>query len=253
MTLLEQLTIIAPALLAGAIVLATHIPLGRQVLRRGIIFIDLAIAQIAAIGAILVSLFVHEDGYLTWLIPLVFAIAGASLIAILEKHVKTSLEALIGVIYISSVAISSLVVASSPHGHELLSTALAGQILWTDWSMLTTPLILTIALVGIFVLFPRCLDSKLFYPIFAIAITMSVQIIGVYLVFATLIVPALASIATHPNKQIVTGFVIGITGYVLGLLASLSADLPSGPVIVLALVVTAVTARIAIGVARKNP
>ncbi|NVK11287.1 MAG: metal ABC transporter permease [Gammaproteobacteria bacterium] len=255
MELTEQLLIIAPALVAGIVVMATHLPLGQQVLKRGIIFIDLAIAQIAAIGAMLVALFIHEHSWLEWFIPLAFAIAGALLIALLEQRIKAQLEAFIGVIYIGSAAAGSMLVAASPHGQELLHSVLSGQILWTDWSTLWIPAGISAALVALLAVKPALLQSRWFYPIFAIAITLSVQIIGVYLVFATLIVPALAanSVTKAPRTQLLLAGLVGILGYTIGLLSSLGLDLPSGPTIVLSLIVLGTLLRVSKVATRTTP
>jgi len=253
MNLAENFSIIAPALAAGVIVMLTHLPLGRQVLKRGIIFIDLAIAQIAAIGAMLVSLLIHDHSPFEWIIPLAFAIVGALLIALLEQRLKAQLEAVIGVIYIGSAAAGSMLVAASPHGQELLHSILSGQILWTDWSSLTIPAIASTALVLLFVSQRRLLDSRWFYPCFAIAITLSVQMIGVYLVFATLIVPALASSEYRRSAQLAIAAVVGFIGYCVGLLSSLAFDLPSGPTIVLSLIIVALACRFFGSIARKTP
>jgi zinc/manganese transport system permease protein len=177
------------------------------------------------------------------------------LIALLEQRIKAQLEAFIGVIYIGSAAAGSMLVAASPQGQELLHSVLSGQILWTDWSTLWIPAGISAVLVALFAVKPGLLQSRWFYPVFAIAITLSVQIIGVYLVFATLIVPALAanSVTKDPRTQLLLAGLVGILGYTIGLLSSLGLDLPSGPTIVLSLIVMGTLLRVSLVATRTTP
>ncbi len=236
-----EFDIIWPAFLAGLLVLSTHVPLGREVLHRGIIFIDLAIAQIAGLGVIAAyGMGWDVDGWQVQAVAAGSAIGGAIFLRWLEHHWHDSLEALIGVVFILAASTGILLLANNPHGGEHLRELLTGQILWVDIHHLVPVLILYIIL--LFVWFSKYSKSGsiLFYIIFALAVTASVQLVGVYLVFASLIIPALAT--RNINKQttaLVLAYMVGAFGYLFGLLISASSDLPSGAIIVWALVGTA--------------
>jgi len=113
---------------------------------------------------------------------------------------------------------------------------LVGQILWTTWDDL--PLLALLNGLVLAAWFGGLRKSALgFYLLFALAITASVQVVGVYLVFASLIVPALAAQSLCGGRALLVGYLTGVAGYALGLLASARWDLPAGAVIVCALVV----------------
>ncbi|WP_028117205.1 metal ABC transporter permease [Ferrimonas senticii] len=239
--MIELLPILLPALAAGLLVLATHVPMGQQVLKRGIIFIDLAIAQIAALGAVLAATH-HELAHLPlvqWWLPLLFALAGSGLIALLERHAKAELEALIGCLYVLSAVAAMLLLSGDPHGGEQLKQLLSGQILWTDWSSLLLPTLVTALLLALLWWRPSLLEGASFYPLFALMITIAVPMLGVYLVFASLIIPALAVARGSGVTALLGGYGVGLGGYLLGLIASAWWDLPSGAAIVMALAAVA--------------
>jgi zinc/manganese transport system permease protein len=227
-----QPTILLPALAAGLLVLATHVPLGMEVLRRGIIFIDLAIAQIAGLGIVIASAAGLEvNGWRTQVSAVIAALAGALCLRWMEKKNPAHLEAVIGVSFVTAACSAIVVMSHDPHAGEHLRELLVGQILWTTWGGLV-PLagVTALTLVGWFGL--RWRNSPLgFYLLFALTITASVQVVGVYLVFASLIVPALAA-----GGRLARAGAVGVSGFVLGLLASGLFDLPAGAAIVLALV-----------------
>ncbi|WP_298443730.1 metal ABC transporter permease [uncultured Ferrimonas sp.] len=242
----ENISIVLPALVAGLIVLASHVVMGQQVLRRGIIFIDLAIAQIAAFGAVLASTshLLHHLPGVHWWLPLLFALAGAGLIAWLERIAKTELEAVIGCLYVLSAVAAMLVLANDPHGGELLKQLLSGQILWSDWPALLWPAIATVAVCALLWWRPSLLVGRAFYPLFALMITFSVQLVGVYLVFASLILPALAVNRLHGAAALVGGYLVGVCAYLMGLALSLRWDLPAGATIVMVLAAVALVIRL---------
>lgn len=228
----ELLTLLAPALLAGVIVASTHVPLGQEVLRRGIIFIDLAVAQIAALGALAAHVLFQVDGtILSMVSALIFALAAGALFACLEKRAPDHLEALIGSSFVIAASLGILLLAHDPHGNEHMQDMLAGQILWVD----TSQLILTAAIYGgILALWFGRKDKqdKLFYVVFPVTITLSVQLVGVYLVFASLIMPALGTVTLTGLRRLFAGYTIALLTFALGLLISTVYDLPSGPAIV---------------------
>ncbi len=242
------LSILLPAMAAGLLVLASHVVMGRQVLSRGIIFIDLALAQVAALGAVLAHT-QHELAHLpgmTWLLPALFALAGAGVIALLERHFKSELEALIGCLYVLSAVAAMLVLAQDPHGGELLKQLLSGQILWTDWHSLRLPALVTALVLGLLLWRPALLRGPAFYPLFALVITFSVQLVGVYLVFSSLILPALAVHRLSGRRALGWAYVTGVLGYASGLWLSAGGDLPSGATIVCTLALMALMVRMVV-------
>jgi len=191
---LLDLKIVAPAFVAGALVLVTHVPLGMQILRRGIVFIDLALAQIAALGVIVAGLFdCDAQGLATQLAAAAAALLGAGLLTWTERRWPEVQEAQIGVLFVLAATGGLLLLANNPHGGEHLRDLLAGQILWVRYEQLLVPAIGT-ALIGALLLARRTQrHALLFYVVFALAVTASVQLVGVYLVFASLIVPGLGA------------------------------------------------------------
>ncbi len=226
---------------AGMVVLATHVPLGITVLRRGIIFIDLAVAQVAALGVIvagLVHLDEHWGGFGTQLAAGIAALGAAALLTFCERRWPEIQEALIGLLFVFAAAAGILLLAGNPQGGEHLRDLLAGQILWTGWGQIGIVAALSAAvLAGRAWLAPRGGGEGLaFYGLFAVAVTASVQLVGVLLVFASLIAPAVASRALNGTRRLAGAFGVGALGYGGGLAASLVFDLPAGAAIVCLLV-----------------
>lgn len=236
-------SILGPACLAGLIVLSTHVPLGRQVLARGIIFLDLAIAQIAAMGVILAQYFgVDEHGWGVQLAAAGAALSGAGLLAWTDKRWPQRQEPLIGTLFVLAATGGVLLLANNPQGGEHLKDLLVGQILWVSYEQLVPVAALSaLLLVAMWWLRDR-LSGAMFYPVFALAITASVQLVGVYLVFASLIVPALASARNPGARGLAAAYAIGIVGYLAGLVLSALLDLPSGALIVWMLAAAALAA-----------
>jgi zinc/manganese transport system permease protein len=230
-------TILGPALIAGLLVLATHVPLGMEVLDRGIVFIDLAIAQIAGLGVIVaMALGLPEGGVWTQAAAVIAALLGALLLTWTERRVAQSQEALIGVLFVLASCVSIVLLASNPHGGEHLKDLLVGQILWVNTTQLTWLAAVTaVLLVAIRLHAAERLGRFGFYGIFAVAVTASVQLVGVYLVFSSLIVPALATRSGQGRMRLVAGYALGAIGYALGLALSAVFDLPSGAIVVCAL------------------
>lgn len=236
-----DLMIVLPALLAGLLVLVTHIPLGAQVLKRGIVFIDLAIAQIAALGVIIAaSSELDPHGWAVQVAAGAAALLGALLLTWTEKRWPEVQEAQIGVMFILAATGGLLLVAHNPHGGEHLQDLLAGQILWVRYEQLLLPSIGTISISAILFFFNERLSRLGFYLIFALAVTASVQLVGVYLVFTSLIVPSLAVRHFPNNKRLVLAYLIGASGYLTGLVLSMLLDLPSGALIVWSLTMLAI-------------
>src|SRR4029078_12938804 len=128
-----ELSILLPAFVAGALVTLTHVPLGMQVLARGIVFIDLAIAQIAGCGVLLADHFGFEpQGAAVQIAALLAALAGALLLTWTEHIWPEVQEAVIGVTFVLGATGSVLLLASNAHGSEHLRDLLVGQILWAQ-------------------------------------------------------------------------------------------------------------------------
>ena len=238
-----EFDIIGPAFLAGLLVLSTHVPLGREVLRRGIIFIDLAIAQIAGLGVIAAyGMGWDVDGWQVQAVAAGSAVSGAILLRWLEQHWHESLEAMIGVIFILAASTGILLLANNPHGGEHLRELLTGQILWVDvHHLIPVAGLYAILLVLWFGLRSKS-GSLMFYIIFALAVTASVQLVGVYLVFSSLIIPALATQNVQPqSRALALAYLVGAVAYALGLVVSSISDLPSGAIIVWALIICALS------------
>jgi len=237
------LAIILPALCAGLLVLATHVPLGMQVLRRGIVFIDLAIAQIAALGVIVAGFFTQEpQGWVVQAAAAAAAIAGALFLTWTERRWPEVQEAQIGVTFVLAATGSLLLLAHHPHGGEHLRDLLAGQILWVRYQELIGPALGTALLLAALAWKRGAFERAPFYLVFALAVTVSVQLVGVYLVFASLIVPALGARTWSARQRLPVAYAVGAAGYGLGLVLSTWFDLPSGALIVWCLALMAVLA-----------
>lgn len=226
-------SILGPAIVAGLLVLGTHVPLGQEVLKRGIIFIDLAIAQIAGLGVLAAGVMGWEDHM--WVVQL--SAVSAALVASAglhwtEKRWPHSQEALIGILFVLAATGSILLLAENPHGAQHLKDLLVGQILWSTWQSLIYVFFLYIVLMTVWFKWHDQIGHRGFYVIFAFAVTASVQLVGVYLVFASLIIPALATQRLHGKRRLMTGYLLGAMAYVAGILLSALFDLPTGAVTV---------------------
>jgi zinc/manganese transport system permease protein len=230
-----DLNIMLPAFIAGLLVLATHVPLGMRVLARGIIFVDLAIAQIAGLGVIIAGLLGLEDNlYAVQGTAAGSALLGAALLAWLEHKRPEVQEASIGLLFVLAASLGVLLMSRDTHAGEHLKDLLVGQILWVSNAQLIATAVLTAVLFVLWRIFRNRLGKFGFYALFALAVTASVQLVGVYLVFASLIVPALATYKLHRYRMPVA-YATGIAGYALGLLLSVAFDLPTGAAIVWAI------------------
>lgn len=235
-TLSVDVDLLLPAFAAGLVVLATHVPLGRRVLARGIVFIDLAIAQIAALGVIAAGTLGWEGELAAQLAAVGAAVAGGLFLTWTDRRWPDIQEALIGVCFVLAASIALLLLAGNPHGGERLRDLLVGQILWVRPGQLLWALAAALAILLVWWRMSDRLGRAGFYVVFALAVTQSVQLVGVYLVFASLIVPALAIRHLTGWRAVATGWGLGAAGYALGLAASARIDLPSGATIVVALV-----------------
>ena len=230
---LLDLSILGPAIVAGLLVLSTHVPLGQEVLKRGIIFIDLAVAQIAGLGVLAAGVMGWED--LAWAVQL-SAVSAALLASVglhwTEKRWPRSQEALIGILFILAATGSILLLAENPHGAQHLKDILVGQILWSTWQSLVPVVLIYAVLLTVWFRWHDQIGRKGFYVVFAFAVTVSVQLVGVYLVFASLIIPALATRRAHGRSRLLSGYLLGAASYITGIFLSAVLDLPTGAVTV---------------------
>ena len=234
----EMLEIIAPALAAGLMIALTHAPLGIEVLKRGIIFIDLAVAQIAGLGLIATSVLLHEPS--AWLMQAV-ALTAAILAGLFFRKIETVMpqqqEAIIGVSFVLAASLAILLLADHPHGGEEIQHLLSGQMLFVTWEDVASHAPIYAVILAAWFLNPALRNGISFYLLFALAITSSVQLVGVYVVFASLILPALAAINT--KRKYTVALCCGLASVLSGIASAMLCDLPAGPIIVISYVVTA--------------
>jgi len=226
-------SILGPAIIAGLLVLSTHVPLGQEVLKRGIIFIDLAIAQIAGLGVLAAGVMGWEEHL--WAVQL--SAVSAALLASTglnwtEKRWPELQEPLIGILFVLAATGGILLLAENPHGAQHLKDLLVGQILWSTWKSLFHVALLYSVLLIVWFKWHDQIGHKGFYVVFAFAVTASVQLVGVYLVFASLIIPALTTRRMHGRNRLLAAYLFGAAAYVAGIVLSALFDLPTGAVTV---------------------
>lgn len=239
----SEWTIIVPAFLASLLVLSTHVPLGTEVLRRGIIFIDLAIAQVAGLGVVAADTMGWEaEGLKVQIAAISAALIAAFILHWTDKRYPEIQEALIGVAFVLAATLGILLLAGNPHGGEHLKELLVGQVLWVNGDELVSAAIVSALVLIAWYLIRDRLRGFGFYAVFAFAVTVSVQLVGIYMVFACLIIPALATRRIERRGvRIASGYGVGIVGCLLGLVLTLRADLPAGAVMVICMAAVGLT------------
>jgi zinc/manganese transport system permease protein len=243
--------------LAGLVLTGIHAYLGVHVVERGVIFVDLSLAQIAALGttiALIAGYDPHANA--SYVISLAFTIVGAAIFALTRVHRETRIpqEAIIGIVYAVSAAAAILVMSKAPQETEHLKDMLVGNILAVSWYTVIKTAILY-ALVGLFhFIFRRKFLAIsvgahngeaetvsnvkfwdfLFYTSFGFVVTSSVAIAGVLLVFSYLIVPSVAAMlfARAIGARLAIGWSMGALVTLLGVALSFKYDLPTGASIV---------------------
>ncbi|HUJ73767.1 MAG TPA: metal ABC transporter permease [bacterium] len=240
-------------MIAGILVTVTHVPLGQVVLGRGIIFMDIAIAQMAGLGVIVADAL----GYPAhgWAVQV--AAGGAALLGSLglnwaERRWADVQEALIGVSFVLASAGGILVLSTNPHGAENLKDLLVGQVIWVLPREVLGHGILYALLLTAWFGFRQRLGRPGFYVIFALAVTASVQLVGVFLVFTTLIVPALATRRLAGARRLWVSYGLGCLAYATGLGISAAVDLSTGAVIVWAFAVEGLLLGLAIALITRR-
>lgn len=220
--------------LALCAAILTLIPMGVQVLTRGVVFIDLAVAQAAAAAAIWSTLWLHHpDSLSTQFIAVLGALLCSFIVAIIAKKWPGQREALIGLMYVLGACLALLGARLDPHGRDRLLALLASDILWAGWEQVA---ILSVCAIVVSILYFKYSDllkkDLCFYPVFAIVASLAVQVLGLFLVFAILIAPALW---VKSGWKIHGVIVLTILVSGVGLWSSWMFDLPSGVCVALSM------------------
>jgi len=251
-----DLSLFLPPLVACLVIVAIHSYLGLHVIAREVIFVDLSLAQMAALGsAVAILAGSQPDSTVALAYSLGFATLGAGVFALTRSDERGTVpqEAIIGIVYVVASAAAILVADRTPRGGEAIKDILVGSLLWVDWSTIAR-LAGIYAVLGLFhwVLRRRFLTISfdpsvaiargwsirwwdfLFYLSFGIVITFSVPIAGVLLVFSFLVVPAAVAFQfTRRQRSLAAiSWLAGTLASAAGLWVSFRYDLPTGPVIV---------------------
>ena len=222
-----------PAFVLAIALVFIHSIFGLEIIRRGVIFTDLAIGQIAAVG-MAVSVAFMSGSYQT-LMTFTFAFCAAFIITWATKRVQ-KIEAFIGLLYALGISSIMLILAQSTEGTELFSKLSAADILFTSQEELYKSLaIYGVVSFVMFVLYPRLQGIKkefLFFTMLAVTVTSSVQSAGVLVVFALLIAPSYAGLVQKKIDPFLFATLFGSFGILLALIGSYYLDLPTGYAII---------------------
>lgn len=277
--------ILLPAFALSVLLVLTHTYLGLHVLARGIIFVDLALAQVAALGASLAFLLGQDPhGLDAHLYALGATLAAAFGFAKLRRLPgKTMREVVIGCVYVVTTALSIVVLSRSASGLDELKAMLNGSILWARWEEIALIGGVYLVLVALHVIWRRRFHALSFAPVeaaveaaegaaegaaeapgflweflffasFAVVITLAVNLAGVLLVFAFLIIPAFSAslLARSFGARLALGWAIGVVGSLAGLWVSYNADLPVGATMVSVLGALPIVAALIAALARAR-
>ena len=258
-----MIELMLPALVASLILVGIHGYLGIHIIARGVIFVDLALAQVAAFGwaaaglglgqyaSDLLGIPEAEASYAVGLAATLIAAGLFSISRMQHKHVPQ--EAIIGIVYVVASAGTILLAAQAPRGSEHVEELLTGTLLWVTWPQIWKTAIIYGAIgLAHWFLRKRFLTISLkpetpreqgwrvawwdflFYALFGVVVTSSVAIAGVLVVFSFLVIPAVIAFlfTSTPGKLITIAWTTGTLATVLGLYASYKTDLPTGPVVV---------------------
>ncbi|MEP3561175.1 MAG: ABC transporter [Marinobacter sp.] len=215
------------------------VPLGYQVIARGVIFADLAIAQWAALGT-LAGMYLLPNHTLAGapVSSLIFALLAAMAVHLIFRLFKEGKEAWIGLLYVVGASLAVLLVSDDPHGAQALQRAAAGDLLWASWELVGATAILVAIVWLLSWKSPEWLSGAGFMPVFAIAVTYSVALAGIYVVFATLIITPLI-VGSIQDKSPMAAALCAIAGHLIAIVGSVVFDVPVGPAIVIATLFTA--------------
>lgn len=224
-----MIDILLPAFLLSVVLLGIHSYFGIEIIRRGIIFTDLAVGQMAAFGAA-ISLFLL-DGQYTYPLSLVFALVGGLLVAFASRKVR-NLEAFIGLLYAFGLSSVFILLSKSPHGMEEFQNLMASDILFIPMSEILNVAIIYCFL-GLIIYFTMTktkgfLKEVLFFVTFSVTVTSAVKLAGVLIIFSLLIAPALISMYIKNGKQIINAWIIGTIINITAITISYNFDFPTG-------------------------
>ncbi|MFQ6607596.1 MAG: metal ABC transporter permease [Fidelibacterota bacterium] len=248
----EYLDMIIWPLLAALVLTGIHVYLGLHVVTRGVIFVDLALAQVAALGTAVGILLGWEiNSGATYLLALGFTFLGATLFSItrsLDERIPQ--EAIIGITYVVCTALMILLFSKSVEGAEHINHLLIGSILFVTPGRVAATFVLYSA-IGLFHWRYRSqfmaasrgnvsgdvntrLWDFLFYMTFGFVVTSSVKIAGVLLVFSYLVIPAVGALLfmNSIRSRLIFGWIFGVLGSLIGILSSLMFDIPTGAAII---------------------
>lgn len=229
-----MIDILISAFLLSVIMVGIHSYFGLEIIKRGIIFTDLAIGQMSALGAAVSLLFL--GGEHIYLISLSFALIGGYFIAYAAKKSK-NVEAFIGLLYAFGVSAVFIILSNTEHGMEEFQRLLAADILFTPADKIIKVALIYSLLGGVIAFFhfrtSGFIRDLLFFVTFAVTVTSSVELAGVMVVFTLLISPALISMSIGRGNLLINAWVIGIMLNLIAILISYNFDLPTGYMIVL--------------------
>jgi zinc/manganese transport system permease protein len=246
---MEALTFLFYPFLGCVLLILIHAYFGIHILERGIIFVDLAMAQFIALGIALAFLMGHEGSARNYY-AVAFAVVGASVFSMARRIQRiVNMEAFIGVLYIFSLAGSILILDRTPHGLEEFKSILNGNILWVTSSDILKTFILYAAIGLLHLVFRKKFFALsyeesngpfwefLFFLSFALVLVSSVQLAGILQVFSFLVIPALIGrlFTRSPMKILIGGWGIGLAASMVGITLSYKLDLPTAPLIVASL------------------
>jgi len=237
---MQIIELLWPAFVLAILLVYIHTIFGVEIIKRGVIFTDLAIGQIAAVGMALSVAFL--DGAYKTPLMLLFAIFAAVLIAWATKRVQ-NVEAFIGLLYALGISSIMLVLAKSSEGMELFSKLSAADILFTsEHDLLVDAMIYVPISLVMFFLYPRTkgvIKELIFFVMLAFTVTSSVQSAGVLVVFALLIAPAYVGIVQKRFQILPFAWTFGSISIIVALFASYQLDLPTGYTIIFVTVLSA--------------
>ena len=252
----DALIFLGPALAMCLVIASIHVYLGMHVLVREVIFVDLALAQLAALGATVATVLeVNEEGYGVHMAALAFTFVGAAIFAFTRRaRAILSQEAVVGIVYAVASAAMVLVLSRAPHGGDHIKDILVGALLLATWDQVRNILVAYVILGAIHWILARRFiriswaseatdTSRLvewwdfgFYLLFGFAITLSVQVAGILPVFSFLIVPAVITrlFSNRIVPRLMAGWGVAFVASVFGLWGSWTWDLPTGAAVVAA-------------------
>jgi zinc/manganese transport system permease protein len=262
-------------LVAALVLVGIHAYLGVHVIARGVIFVDLALAQMAALGYTSATLAGIEPGSTAgYVIGVGATLLGALILSFSRlEHEFITQEALIGVMYVTASAATILLAAQAPRGAEHVEELLTGTLLWVTWAdVLRISAIYVVLGLIYWVLRRRFLTISLrpaeprshgwelgwwdfvFYALFGVVVTVSVAVAGVLVVFSFLVMPAVIAFLFTRRAGPLLGiaWASGTAATVLGLIVSFRYDLPTGPVVVCAFALVLVLAFIVSGITGRS-